>query len=685
MNETIFLSVPGSLIAEAALGLVCAALIALYGRSRSRGQIERWTLALVVLGISAVFRVVAGGFDPLSEVATGIASVLFVVFSLQVALGAVEYASGTGVGALRRRTILTIGSTVVIVAVLSTGSSPQSWAVAIGLGGAATLAGGALVLHGRRNRLDLGTIMFALLTTGGGAAQVVAGIAMVRDPALDLETPVALAVAAVVIALVIAVLDEERQSALGIASHVEHLAYHDSLTGLPNRALFFDRLNQALAQRERSNSRCGVLFMDLDRFKEINDSLGHAVGDEVLRVIAGRMQATIRHSDTLSRFGGDEFTALLPNIDSPDDAMRVAKKITEGVPNRMLLGGREIFVTISVGVAVAPEDGCDADVLVRNADAAMYRAKDLGRNTYQLYESSMNAESLARLDLESRMLKGLEAGEFVMHYQPVIDRRTATVVSVEALIRWAHPELGLLAPASFLPIAERSGLIHPLGAWAIARVCRDAHRIRASYGDDIEVSANVSARQVLAPDFLDMLAKALGESRLPGASLALEISESAAMRDLDPLTTALSRIRALGVRVVIDDFGSGLSSVSRLARLPHDAFKLDRELVSRIGEPGGEDLARAVLNLSRTLGKPVTAEGVETESQFSLLLGLGCDRVQGHLVGLPVSLDKLVAARGEEYRTSRLLKDLMQRASFISLERSRPVREVVSADVNSMN
>jgi diguanylate cyclase (GGDEF)-like protein len=685
VNETVFLNVPGVLMAEAALGLVCAALIALYGRTRGRDQIERWTLALVLLGLSAVFRMVAIGSAPLSGVANGISSILFVVFSLQVALGAAEHASRASAGLTRRRMILAGGVVVATAAVFATGSASHAWALAVGMGGAGALAGGAIVLQGRWHRLDLGAVVFALLATGGGAAQLVAAFVMFGNPAVDLETPVAVAVAAVVLAVVVGVLDEERMSALGMASRVEHLAYHDSLTGLPNRALFFDRLGQALAQRDRNGTRCAVLFMDLDRFKEINDSLGHAAGDEVLRVVATRMLELIRHSDTLSRFGGDEFTVLLPDIDSPDDAMRVAKKITEGVPKLMLLGGREIFVTISVGIAVAPEDGCDADVLVRNADAAMYRAKEMGRNTYRLYESSMNAESVARLDLESRMMKGLEAGEFVMHYQPVIERKTAKVVSVEALVRWAHPELGLLSPASFLPIAERSGMIHGLGAWAIVRVCRDANRIRAAYGDEVEVSTNVSAKQVLAPDFPDMLARALEESRLPGACLALEIGESAAMRDLDPLAAALGRVRGLGVRVVIDDFGSGLSSVSRLARLPHDAFKLDQELVSRLGEPGGEDLARAVINLSRTMGKPVTAEGVETDSQFSLLLGLGCDRVQGFLVGPPVALDKLVAARGEEFRTARFLKELVQRASFISLERSRPVRELVSGDVNSMN
>jgi diguanylate cyclase (GGDEF)-like protein len=541
------------------------------------------------------------------------------------------------------------------------------------------------VLREQWNRFELGSVMFALLATGGGAAQFVAAAALARNPGLDIEAPLGLGVAAVVVALVIGVLDDARLSAVSIATHAEHLAYHDSLTGLPNRALFFDRLGQALAQRERKKNRCAVLFIDLDRFKEINDSLGHATGDELLEVMAVRIQELIRHSDTLCRFGGDEFTVLLPNVDTVEDALRVAKKIAEGVPRPLLLRGHEVFVTCSIGIAISPEDGSDPDILVRNADAAMYRAKDLGRNTYQLYEPSMNTESIARLDLESRMLRGIDAGEFVLHYQPAIDRRTAKVVTVEALIRWNHPDLGQLTPANFLAIAERSGLIHRLGAWGIPRACRDANRIRAAYGDAVEISVNVSAKQVLAHDFIEILRTSLEEASLPSANLALEIHESIAMKELGPLTDALGRIRSLGVKIVIDEFGGGISSVSRLAQLPHDSFKLDQALVARIAEPGGEDLVRAVLNLSRTLGKPVTAGGVETETQFSVLAGLGCERIQGNLVGPPVPVEELVDAKTEEYRTARLLKELVHRASYISLERSRPVRELVSSIENSRN
>jgi diguanylate cyclase (GGDEF)-like protein len=672
-------------MAEAAVGFVCAGLIALYGRSTGRDHIERWTLGLVTLGVSAVLRIIAIGGGPFAEIATGLSSVFFVIFALQVGLGAAEFASKRIIRAATHRRVVILGTLAALALVLSTGASELSWAIALGVGGAAALLGGALVLRAQFRGVELGGVMFALLACGGGVAQVVAAVAIARDPRVDLEAPVALGVAAVVLSLVIGVLDAARLSAISQANHAENLAYHDPLTGLPNRALFFDRLNQALAQRERVGNRAAVLFLDLDRFKEINDSLGHAAGDELLRAVSTRILDIIRHSDTLSRFGGDEFTVLLPNIETADDAMRVARKITQSVPRRLLIGGREVFVTCSVGVAVAPEDGCDPDVLVRNADAAMYRAKELGRNTYQLYEPSMNAESLARLDLESRLLKGLAGGEFVMHYQPSIDRQSARVTGVEALIRWQHPDLGLLTPANFIGLAERSGLIHRIGAWGIDRVCRDANRIRASYGDEVVVSINVSAKQVLAADFLEVLEKALRQSSLPGSNLALEINESSAMKDLTPLTQVLERIRTTGVKVIIDDFGSGLSSISTLAQIPHDAFKLDQDLVARIGETGGEDLARAVLNLARTLGKPVTAEGVETESQFSLLLGLGCQGIQGNLVGPPVPLETLLEARADEYKTSRLVKELLNRASYISLERSMPVRDFIASVRVSMN
>ncbi len=672
-------------MAEAALGFVCAALIMLYGRSRGHDHIERWTLALVMLGLSAAFRIIALGGSLFGETATGLASVFFVIFSMQVVIGAQEYGSKRPMKAATNRRVIILGALGGVTLVLATGSSIASWAQVLGLGGVASLVAGVLVLREQWNRFELGGVVFSLLICGGGAGQLVAAVVLSSGTRVDLEGPLALSLAAVVLALVIGVLDEARVTAVTAASQTEHLAYHDPLTGLPNRALFHDRLSQALAQRERANNRCAVLFLDLDRFKDINDTLGHAVGDEFLKAISSRVRDLIRQSDTLSRFGGDEFTVLLPNIDSAEDALRVARKITEGVPRRVVLNGRELFVTCSVGIAMAPEDGTDPEVLIRNADAAMYRAKHLGRNTFQIYEPSMNADSLARLDLEARMLQGLEAGEFLMHYQVGIDRKTAKVASAEALVRWRHPELGLLLPANFLGVAERSGLIHRIGAWGIRRVCRDANRIRANFGDDVVVAVNVTAGQVLAHDFYEVVSAALADTLLPGRNLALEISESTAIRDLDPLKVALARIRKLGVQVVIDDFGSGLWSVTRLSQLPHDAFKLDKTLVAQIGEPSGEDIVRAVLNLAHTLGRPVTAEGVETESQLSLLVGLGCEMVQGNLISAPVPLDVLMTARAEEFRTSKLLKDLIHRAGFISLERTRPVRELRAAVENSMN
>lgn len=421
-----------------------------------------------------------------------------------------------------------------------------------------------------------------------------------------------------------------------------YLANHDALTGLPNRILFNDRLNHALAHGRRYKKGLAILFLDLDRFKVINDTLGHDVGDMLLQSVAQRVGKSLRNSDTVARWGGDEFTILVDELNSPQDAAAVARRVLEVLTEPFMLSGHEIFVTGSIGITLFPKDGEDAQTLLSNADAAMYRAKEKGKNGYQFYTAAMNASALDRLRLESDLRRALEREEFFLHYQPKVDIRTGQIAGVEALIRWSHPTLGLVSPQQFIPLAEETGLIIPIGDWVLRTACKQNQAWRCAGICSVRVAVNISAQQFRKENLTETVTRILGETRLPHDLLELEITESVMMQDMDRAFAVMTELSGRGVRFSVDDFGTGYSSLVYLKRLPIDILKIDRSLVSQMPEdPDDTAIAAAIISMGKSLNLQVIAEGVETEQQLAFLLEQGCDEAQGFLFSRPVAADKM--------------------------------------------
>jgi diguanylate cyclase (GGDEF)-like protein/PAS domain S-box-containing protein len=423
----------------------------------------------------------------------------------------------------------------------------------------------------------------------------------------------------------------------------QHLADHDALTGLPNRRLLEDRLTQALALSQRNRKQTAVMFVDLDRFKAINDSLGHTVGDQVLKEVAQRLVKQLRIGDTICRLGGDEFVVVLPEAKRSTDAANVAGKIIETLSQPVRAADRELTVTPSIGISVFPEDGRDAETLIRNADAAMYHAKESGRANYQFFTEKMNQATSRRLALENDLRRAVQKGELVVHYQPVAELKEGKVVAHEALVRWMHPQKGLVPPAEFMQLAEDTGLILGIGEWVLREACRWGTFIGAEHG--VQVAVNLSARQFNDPRLIEMLRRVLADSGLPPGLLVLEISESTTMQQSDVAASTLKKLKELGVALAIDGFGTGYCSLSSLRRFPVDRLKIDRSFVADVpGERNAESLVGGIIGLAHALGLAVVAEGVETQAQRDFLARLDCDQAQGFLIGRPVDGDQ--AAEG---------------------------------------
>jgi diguanylate cyclase (GGDEF)-like protein/PAS domain S-box-containing protein len=418
---------------------------------------------------------------------------------------------------------------------------------------------------------------------------------------------------------------------------IEYQAYHDSLTGLANRRLFQEHLTLALALAQRRQRLVAVLFLDLDHFKLINDSLGHSVGDALLKQVAMRLKAAVREGDTVARVGGDEFTIVLQELNDRDDAGVVAQKMLHTIAEPVEIGGHRLYVTTSIGITLFPDDGDDAETLLKNADNAMYLAKAEGRNTYQMSTQELNRSTHERMTLENGLHLAMERQEFELFYQPQVDVRTMKIVGMEALLRWRHPERGLVGPAGFIAVAEDRGFIVTIGDWVLRTACREARRFRDLGFPDFRVAVNISARQFRDQSLMATVEAALAESELDPRCLEVEITESVAMENVDLTLAVLASLRRIGVSIAIDDFGTGHSSLNYLKRFPLDALKIDRSFVEDVPDRF-EDVAivRAVIQLAHGLNLRVIAEGVETKEQLTFLQDNGCSEVQGYYFSYPL-------------------------------------------------
>ena len=439
------------------------------------------------------------------------------------------------------------------------------------------------------------------------------------------------------------------------SKQVRFFAYHDSLTKLPNRLMFSEFLGHALAHAKRHNQSFALLFLDLDDFKRINDTLGHQAGDSVLRELAERLSGCLRaedyvgrtfqqgKGDTIARLGGDEFTILLPNISGPYKAATVAERVLASLSRPFVHAGHDLHVGVSIGITIYPSDGKDAETLIKYADMAMYHAKAQGKNTYQYFKESMNAAAMRQLTLESALRKALERNELFLQYQPQIELRMGRITALEALLRWRHPEEGLMLPDRFMSIAEESGLIVPIGRWVIENACRQNKAWHDAGFNNLVVSVNISGVQFNRQDMKTLVADILHQTGLPPELLEIELTETTIIRSEQTVTESLNAIKKLGVSIAMDDFGTGYSSLNYLRTLPIDKLKVDQSFIRGIGsDPQSEAILSAIFAMAQSLKLPVTAEGIDRLSQVEFLRQQGCSYVQGHLISEPVDPEEVV-------------------------------------------
>lgn len=421
------------------------------------------------------------------------------------------------------------------------------------------------------------------------------------------------------------------------ARQVEYLAFHDGLTGLPNRSLFSKLLAQSIAYASRYNKRLAVLFLDLDRFKQINDTLGHEAGDDLLKEVATRLKSALRESDIVARMGGDEFVAILPEMEDDSYSTVVAKKILAAVAQSFTLVGQEFRITVSIGISIYPHDGLDEQTLTKNADVAMYQAKQEGKNNYQFYSDKMNANSLERLALESGLRHALENNEFELHYQAKRDTQSGQITGMEALLRWQHKDLGTVAPLKFIPVAEESGLIVPIGKWVLRTACEQNVQWQKQGLPPLSIAVNLTERQFLDENLIRDLTKILKETKMAPDLLELEITESLLMHDVNKTLGILTQLKNMGVLIAIDDFGTGYSSLATLKQFPLNTIKIDRSFIRDVAKsPGDKALTEAIIAMGRALSLTVVAQGVETKAQADYLRRKDCDEFQGFYFYKPV-------------------------------------------------
>jgi diguanylate cyclase (GGDEF)-like protein len=436
-------------------------------------------------------------------------------------------------------------------------------------------------------------------------------------------------------------------------AQVDHLSYHDALTGLPNRVLFEDRVEQAILAAQRNRQMLAVMLLDLDRFQTANDTLGPMVGDRVLCDVAERLGRCVRAGDSIARLGSDEFALLLTQLETTEEADNVNQKIVAAFQHPFLCGTPELYLTASKGISFYPLDGTDTHSLLRNAGAALCQAKDQGGDEYQVYTAEMNAGSLKRLALENSLRRALERDEFIVHYQPQADSATRKITGVEALVRWQHPELGLVSPAEFIPLAEETGLMVPLGEWVLRTACAQNRAWQQAGFPKLSMSVNLSLRQFRQINLTGMVDQVIKETGVDPTCLELELTESAVMMNTESAVTTLRKLRALGIRIAIDDFGTGYSSLNYLKNLPIDTLKIDRSFVRDAAtNPVDAAIVQAIITLAHSLKLKVKAEGIETQEQLDFLRQLRCDEIQGYLLSRPLPAEALEQLLLEEQKSS---------------------------------
>jgi len=444
---------------------------------------------------------------------------------------------------------------------------------------------------------------------------------------------------------------------------LQHLAHHDALTNLPNRLLLRDRLEHAIDHARRNGHTVAVLFLDLDHFKSINDSLGHPVGDQVLQGVAERLVGCVRQDDTVARLGGDEFVVLLEQVGGLEHAGKVTKKVLDLFTNPVVVDKHEISISSSIGVSLYPRDGNDVDSLLKHADAAMYRAKDKGRNTSQFYTEELSSDAFERFLLETSLRRAVQEKQFMLYYQPQFSLRSGRLVGTEALVRWQHPDLGLISPARFIPLAEEIGVINSLGEWVLFEACQQMKTWSDAGFPGYQIAVNLSGLQVKRGDIVETVERVLAETGLTPSALELEITESFIMGQTEESIKILEALRSIGVTLAIDDFGTGYSSLSYLKKLPINKVKIDRSFVKDIPmDSNDEAIARAIIALAHSLQLGMVAEGVETEAQQGFLRSQRCDQAQGFLYSKPVPAEEFfrqlqILANREEKKVKKKKRD----------------------------
>ncbi len=671
-----------TLLLQAVGGLLTAVVFYSFYRHLLRSYLLLWAWSWTALSVhmmvsgAALYVAQATALASSHPLRIALASVSGAAAYMQVALllfGVYEMTTGRIVERhLIRRVLVTLAVLAAVIALLSSLATLPSELrfglrvdIRFFIAGLAFLiaAGGVWNAHGRRG--DVGPRLVAGAFAFYGLEQLHLFAATVLLPLTGRVSGYAqflgffdfLLQIAMALGLIIWLLEDERRATEQAAAQIEHLAYHDPLTGLPNRQLFLDRLHLAIANAHRAGHRLAVLFLDLDRFKVINDSLGHGSGDGLLRGVASRIQELLRANDTVARLGGDEFTILAPQIFDAADAIALARKLREAMRMPFTVDGRELFASASVGISLYPDDGGDPETLLKNADIAMYRAKGEGRDTFQLYTPAMNARALEQLALENSLRRAVITGELVLHFQPIVHLESGRVHGVESLVRWRHPELGLLAPDRFIFLAEATGLIVPVGEWVLRAACTQVREWQQNGHPHLRAAVNLSARQLQQPDFVRRVTEIVAETGMGFDTLEFEVTESVAMHRHDGMIERVRELKALGVHISVDDFGTGYSSLSALQLLPVDSVKIDRSFVQELAAGGANaGVARAVISLGQSLGLRVIAEGIETESQLTALRELGCEAGQGYFFGHPMDGERcraLLDQRRDSFSTSQ--------------------------------